>query len=155
VSERLEIGPPADAAELRAYRRLTSQAFSARPSNDPDISDLLERGLDAFRVARQGGRVAAGVETLALGQWFGGRSVPMTGVAGVVVAPEARAGGLAAAMLRAVLTEERERGAALSMLFTRTPRVYRRVGYEHAGLSVQYRERAAHLPAGDRELALR
>jgi hypothetical protein len=40
----LEIGRPADEAELRAYRRLASQAFSAQPSNQQDVSRLIEQG---------------------------------------------------------------------------------------------------------------
>ncbi|HEY3111847.1 MAG TPA: hypothetical protein VGL23_24035 [Chloroflexota bacterium] len=61
--DRLDFGAPADEAELRAYQRLVSQAFSVRPSNEPEVAGLIERrGLGAYRVARLDRRVAAGLE---------------------------------------------------------------------------------------------
>lgn len=68
-----------------------------------------------------------------MGQFFGGRSVPMTGVAGVAVSPEARGAGLASTMMVEALREMRASGAALSALFAATQPVYRKVGYEQAG----------------------
>ncbi len=68
-----------------------------------------------------------------MGQFFGGRSVPMTGVAGVAVAPESRGSGIATHMMAESLREMRASGAAISTLFPATQPVYRKVGYEQAG----------------------
>ncbi len=68
-----------------------------------------------------------------MGQFFGGRSVPMTGVAGVAVAPESRGSGIATHMMAESLREMRANGAAISTLFPATQPVYRKVGYEQAG----------------------
>jgi len=68
-----------------------------------------------------------------MGQFWGGRSVPMTGIAGVVVAPERRGGGTATRMMREAVQELHARGVALSALYPATVPLYRRAGYERAG----------------------
>jgi predicted acetyltransferase len=68
-----------------------------------------------------------------MGQWFGGRSVPMTGVGAVAVAPEARGRGAAFRLMRCALEEMRERGIAISSLYPATQTLFRKAGYEQAG----------------------
>ena len=57
---------------------------------------------------------------LAMGQWFGCRRVPMAGIAGVAVAPEAWGRGVSTRLLRATAEESRGRGFALSVLYPTT-----------------------------------
>jgi predicted acetyltransferase len=70
-------------------------------------------------------------------QWWGGRDLPMAGVAGVVVAPEYRGRGVGAALADATIARGRELGFVLSALYAATVPVYRQCGYEVAG--AQYR----------------
>jgi predicted acetyltransferase len=70
-------------------------------------------------------------------QWWGGRDLPMAGVAGVVVAPEHRGRGVGGALTDGIIDRARELGFALSALYPATVPVYRQRGYEMAG--AQYR----------------
>ena len=72
-------------------------------------------------------------------QSYGGRWVDAAGVAGVAVAPEARTGGVARALLGALVRTARERGAAVSPLFPTIPAVYRALGWEVVGSYASYR----------------
>src|ERR1700716_1195012 len=56
---------------------------------------LTNAGVHEVRVLREGAADVACALRVPMGQFFGGRSVPMMGVAGVAVAPEARGRGLA------------------------------------------------------------
>lgn len=71
------------------------------------------------------------------GHWFGGRSVPASGVAGVAVAADQRGRGLGRAVLTRLLEGAHERGAAVSTLFDSTPGPYRRLGWEEVGALVK------------------
>lgn len=80
-----------------------------------------------------GSRLMATTTTLQMGQFFGGRSVPMGGLAGVKVDPLDRGRGLARRLLLASLDEMRNRGEHLSTLYPTTASLYRSVGYEMSG----------------------
>ena len=66
-------------------------------------------------------------------QWWGGRAVPMGGIASVTVHPHARGRGTARAMLRATLDVMRERAQPVSVLFPTAPGIYRALGWEVVG----------------------
>jgi predicted acetyltransferase len=66
-------------------------------------------------------------------QWWHGRAVPMAGVAGVTVAPEARGTGTGRTLMAALLAEIEARGYPLSALYPSTTPLYRSFGYEIAG----------------------
>jgi predicted acetyltransferase len=83
--------------------------------------------------ARHRGRIVAALTHLRLGQWWGGRAVPMGGIAGVNVAPEARGRGLARLLLREAFAEMRAEGVPVSALYPTTGTLYRSVGYGWAG----------------------
>jgi predicted acetyltransferase len=88
----------------------------------------------SFDPSRGAERVPEGcLFRIPMGQFFGGRIVPMMGVAGVVVAPEARGRGLARDMMSASLREARADGFALATLNASTLSLYRKVGFELAG----------------------
>ncbi|GHF72064.1 spore coat protein [Amycolatopsis bartoniae] len=69
-----------------------------------------------------------------LGQFFGGRVVPMGGLASVAVDPHARGRGVASGLVDAALHAMRADGQPLSALFTRVPALYRGRGWERAGV---------------------
>jgi predicted acetyltransferase len=81
-----------------------------------------------------------------MGQWFGGRSVPTLGLAGVAIPPELRGQGLALGLVRAALRSARERGLALSTLYPSTFGLYRKAGYELAGSHCQVTVQLRQLP---------
>ncbi|MFC9691404.1 enhanced intracellular survival protein Eis [Kribbella sp. NPDC056951] len=78
-------------------------------------------------------------------QWWGGRRIPMAGVAGVVVAPEYRGRGVASLLMRAVLKRSVEKGYPLSALYPATTVLYRHLGYEFGGGRYQFTFPAADL----------
>jgi predicted acetyltransferase len=68
-----------------------------------------------------------------MAQFYGGKSVPMVGVAGIAVEPESRGRGFASRLMRGLLEELRRDGVAISSLYPATTRLYRTLGYEQAG----------------------
>lgn len=91
--------------------------------------------LPAWRshVAELDGRLAGHLGVLDYRQFFGGRAVPMGGVAGVAVDPYARGHGIASALLDAAIPDMRENGQCVSALFASVPPLYRGRGWEQAG----------------------
>lgn len=85
------------------------------------------------RVARDGKRAAGCLIVIPMGHFFGGRSVPTVGIAGVAVSLEARGRGVARALMEETLREAAKKKVALSTLYPATQTLYRRVGYERAG----------------------
>lgn len=121
--------------EHEQHMALAGQAFGVRPvPYEPDRPGPPD---DRIHVARIDGRLAATTMVLPMGQWFGGRRVPLGGVAAVTVAPEARGRGIARRLLTDALAAMRDRGEVLSGLYPTTARLYRSVGYEHAARLVR------------------
>jgi predicted acetyltransferase len=101
-----------------------------------------EQRLASVRLSIDGGRyfgalrgddVIGTARFLDMVQCWHGRLVPMAGVAGVKVAPEARGGGTGRALTAALLAEIEARGYPLSALYPATAPLYRSFGYEIAG----------------------
>lgn len=139
----LEVRGLSDEAEIRALGQILGWSFGFPPE---DTGGWLARaGHDNVRLVVRGAEVLGGLLLIPMGQWFGGRSVPMTGVAGVGVAPEHRGAGVARTLMVAVLRELAERGVALSTLYPATLPLYRGVGYELAGGRYAIRVRPADL----------
>jgi predicted acetyltransferase len=117
------------------------------------------RHLGAF----DGGRMLGAAKFFNMVQWWHGRSLPVAGVANVVVAPEERGRGTGRALMDALITEMGTQGYPLSVLYPATATVYRRVGYELAGALYQVSMPARSLrsllppdvPAGEALPALR
>ena len=115
---------------------LTRRAFGPFPAAEG------EQRLASARLSVDGGRYFGALRDgvlvgtarfLEMTQWWHGRAVPMAGVAGVKVAPEARGGGVGRALTAAVLAEIEARGYPLSALYPATAPLYRSFGYEIAG----------------------
>jgi predicted acetyltransferase len=117
--------------DFKQLSHLLLQAFVAPLG--VESSYIRDLGLENFRVLKQDGQIVAGLVLIQMAQWFGGRSVPMTGIASVAVAPEYRGTGCALDLLRHALTEIQTQGIALSVLYPATQRLYRQVGYEQGG----------------------
>lgn len=152
-TNNIEVGRPANDAELKDFLRIVSQALFFPNAN---LNEWVRReGKENIRVARRRGRVVGGLIVQKMGQWFGGTSVPMTAVRVVGVAPEHRGGGVASRLMRAALVEMHGDRVSLSTLFPATQPVYRRVGYEQAGVRLRYRMPAGVIDLHDRSLSVR
>jgi predicted acetyltransferase len=105
-----------------------------------------QTGAENVYAYRDGEEVLGGMLFAPMGQWFGGRSIPTCGVAGVGMTVERRGTGEGADMMRAALREMRRRGAAISTLYPSTVPFYRKVGYERAGARFMVSFRPSELP---------
>jgi predicted N-acetyltransferase YhbS len=126
-------------ATLRAVRRrelpaiydLLERCFPEAPRSlfvrqtEHDATFRLRNG----RVAEIDGRVAGYVRIFARTMLVRGVPVRAGGIGSVATYPDARAGGIATALLRDALEEMRRDGMALSFLFTGIPAFYERLGY--------------------------
>lgn len=83
--------------------------------------------------AYDGGRLVSFARVRPYQQWFGGRPVPMAGLASVYVTASHQRRGVARATVRAALAAARERGLVVSALFPTTVPLYRGLGWEPAG----------------------
>jgi len=118
------LGPEASAAS----QRLEQEAFGV-PAAPSGPSDLELPGWHWWG-AVDGDRLVAQCVDREFDGWFGGRVLPVAGIADVTVAAEARGAGVLAPMLLAMLEGARERGAVVSTLWASAPHIYRRTGYE-------------------------
>lgn len=123
-------------------------SFNAPPAWIRHIAPTLR--LDRFLAAFEDGQVVAMADAWDLKQWFGGRALPMAGVAAVAAFPERRDSGLAPEVIRALLVRSRSQGALVSTLYPSRASVYRRLGYEYAGVLSQFRVPISELPASKR-----
>ena len=96
-------------------------------------------------VAEEKGTVVGSARINRWAHFYGGRSVPGTGVSGVVVAPEARGKQVAEQLVVTILRELRD-AFPISTLYPATVPLYRRCGYEYAGLRVRFRAQLRLLP---------
>jgi predicted acetyltransferase len=110
------------------------------------LSQLLR--VDRVLVATVGGRIAATAQGFNLRQWFGGRPVQTVGVASVATDPRHRGTGLGSEVVARLLHAARDRGNAMATLYPATVPVYRRLGFEYAGVFTTYRVPLTALPAG-------
>lgn len=152
----LRLHTPSSHDEMSEIPWLLSHAFG---SPEAEAAEWMKRHEPKnVRVVREGDRTLASLFLIPMGQFFGGRSVPMIGVAGVAVSPEARGRGVATTLMRETIAELHGQGVPLSGLYPATQPLYRRAGYEMAGhrfrIVLKARSMQVREPAG-RELLLR
>jgi predicted acetyltransferase len=137
MSDALTYGVMDRERETDAVARLISLAFAT--TIDGAKEWMTKAGPEHFRVGREGDAPVACLLRIPMGQYFGGRSVPMVGIAGVAVAPEARGRGVAKSLMSHCMREIAAEGTALSCLYASTQSLYRLVGFEQAGHRFQTR----------------
>ena len=118
-----------DDADLEQAHALGRLSFGGDPAAPPPLRRAGRRSWGVFAA----GRLVAQASVLDLPQWWGGRQVPMGGIAGVAVHPDARGRGTGSRLLRALLPALREQGRPVSALFPTAPAVYRPLGWEVVG----------------------
>jgi len=150
-----DVSVPAGDAEIGALAAILAQVFTVETGAAGAREWFDRTGVPNLRVVRRGGAVVGGLLVLPMGQWFGGRSIPMAGIAGVGIAPEHRGGGTATELMAGTLRGLRADGFALSALYPATQTVYRRVGYERAGLKVRYKVATKAIDVRDRGAGVR
>src|SRR5262245_51321796 len=106
-------------ADLPRISRLLHHAFAGQ--EDMCGIWLRDAGFHHVRVMGETGREPdATLVRIPMGQYFGGKSVPMMGIAGVAVAPEARGRGIARQLMEETIRECHREGWALSGLYAST-----------------------------------
>ncbi|WP_257449028.1 GNAT family N-acetyltransferase [Archangium lipolyticum] len=148
-------GQPQGEQEISTMCDIVAQAFGMSPDEMRPWLKRVEDGQGQQRVLREGGSVVATLVFIPMGQWFGGRSVPMVGVGGVGVAPASRGQGTATRLMQAGLRELRGQGVPLVSLYPATQPLYRRVGFEQAGSRFEIRVQVPGLDFQERSLSLR
>ncbi len=93
---------------------------------------------DTAGAAGAGERVLGSGRIRPYQQVWGGRHLPMGGVAGVYVDPAARGRGVASLLGRALVQRMAELGDVVSCLYPTAPALYRGVGYEFGGAQTRF-----------------
>lgn len=136
----------AEQGDLEALGSLWRTAFHV-PQHSVDTMPQRLR-LPRLLVATRDGDVVASTQRFPMRQWFGGRPVSMSGIASVAVHPLQRGTGVGSRAMTETLRRARDEGFAMSSLYPATVPVYRRLGYELAGVQTVYRVAIDALPAG-------
>lgn len=150
---QLEYGPARGEAQLDAYGRIACEAFAIQPEFIPPYYDQV--GRDNIRLVCERGEVVGGLALIRKGHYFGGRAAPAVGVALVATAAHRRGGGIATTLLREMLREQRAAGRAISTLYPASVKLYRRAGYELAGIACEAELETAAIDVRDRALPIR
>jgi predicted acetyltransferase len=147
------------AAHLDDVIRVRSRSFGplAAANREEWIKDAQEFIDDGrFVGVVDGEEVVAAARFWAFQQWWGGRQVPMAGVAGVVVAPEYRGRGVGSKLMRGVLRRTAEKGFPITALYPATTVIYRHLGYEFGGHRYRFSFPAADLRSlGGKDVRIR
>ncbi len=146
------VSAPSDASELEAYLPVHRRTYLMSPEISQRWMERVPN--EHFRIAKRDDKPVGGAVVFPIGQWFGGRSVPSSGISAVGIEPAERASGAGTALMRAILTELHENGTALSSLYPATQTVYRRCGYELAGDNIRYRLGTDDVDVRDRALTI-
>jgi predicted acetyltransferase len=111
--------------------------------------------LDELWVALRRGDILGHAFLFSLEAWFGGRCVPLGGIASLAVAPEARGQGIGSALLEHLHTVALARGDALTVLYPYRQAFYARLGYAPANRAHRLRFSPSALSRTAPELAVR
>jgi len=145
---------PCRGTEVEALCRLEMQAFHTPNAIERRWVDAIRP--ENFRVVADGaGGLAAAASSYDLGLAFGQMPLPCRGYGGVAVAPERRGTGVGRRLLTELLREARADGFPLSALYPASWSLYRKFGWDLAGLRCTWEVPAAALPAGGAGLAVR
>ncbi len=130
---------PLDPADHPAAHALRVAAFSSSlATRYPEEGEANYIPADSRLGAYDGDRLVGHTGVWSLGQWLGGRQVPMAGVASVTVAADQRRRGIAGRLVRAALELARTRGDVIACLYPTVPALYRWSGFEFAGVHIRH-----------------
>lgn len=134
----------ASESDFPAVARLISEAFGGPLPGAEEWAR--SHGASNIRVMREQAEARSCLIRIPMGQFFGGRSVPMVGIAGVGADVTRRGQGLGRRMMTECVREIAAEGVALSALYASTRPLYRQVGFESAGARFEYEIPLDRLP---------
>ena len=120
-----------DSEDSHSFGGILGQCFLSSPVEEQAWIKLMET--ENIRVIRKNKEVIGGLAVIPMAQWWGGKSVTMTGIAGVSIAPEYRGTGAALSLMQQTIKELHAKGVATSVLYPSVQQLYRKLGYEQAG----------------------
>ncbi|WP_414623570.1 enhanced intracellular survival protein Eis [Calothrix sp. CCY 0018] len=126
-----EYSSVANLEDVQKFGSILEQCFLASPGEEE--AWLKRMGVENIRLIHEEKQVVGGLVVIPMGQWWGGESVPMTGIAGVGVAPEYRGSGAALSLMQQTVKELYANDVPISVLYPATQRLYRKVGYQQGG----------------------
>lgn len=149
-------GPFESPEDHEAFVTILSESFGSSPDEGRGWIDRATPDHSGARVLRDRGEVVAGLIFYeGLGQWFGGRRIACSGIAGVGSSASHRGEGHGTTLMRRSIQELHTRGIPLACLYPATIPLYRRAGFELAGGRWEIRVSVADLDLKDRELRCR
>jgi predicted acetyltransferase len=146
----ITVAAPKDVEEMKAFVPVHRRSYLMSPDDANAWAEWVP--FENFRIAKRNGKAIGGMTLVPMGQWFGGRSVPMTGISSVGISPEERATGGGTTFMKVVLEELLAAGVPISSLYPATQTIYRRCGYELAGDYIRYRVNTDEIDVRDRTL---
>jgi len=130
--------------------KIIEQCF-AESGDEPDLNPI---GRENHRIIRQGQQIVGGLAIIQMGQWWGGQSVPMAGIASVGIAPEYRGSHAALTLMQHTVKELYDRGIPISVLYAATQHLYRKAGYEQAGIACGWKISTGDIQVKEKPLAI-
>lgn len=95
-------------------------------------------GVNNFRIVCQDKTVVGGLAIYLMGQYFGGQSIPIAGIAAVGIAPEYRGRKAATLLMSELIKELYKENIPLSTLYPASQKLYRGFGYEQGGVHCKW-----------------
>lgn len=145
--------PLSDEQEQQALAAILGLAFGGGEESARRWVERSDPG--TARVLLEDGALVGGLFVHPMGQWFGGRAVPMAGIAAVGMDPGARAAGGATHLMRETVRGLYAAGGAISTLSPATQPLSRRAGYELAGSHFRVTVHTDRLRTTERDLHVR
>ncbi len=131
-----QIRPLTPDDDLEDELELRRRAFGPiDPGSRPEWLASLRGSVAAGRIlgAFADGELVGTAKYHDMRQWWHGSQLPMAGVAGVKVAPEARGTRVGSRLMSTLLADIADRGYLVSVLFPSTSPIYRSLGWEYGG----------------------
>jgi predicted acetyltransferase len=158
MNDAIRIRPAAD-QDKRNIAVLWSHAFPSDRTVEDRIRSLEDGkpygGLEITFAAELRGRIVGAFRAYKMAESLNGTLLPMMGLAGVAVSPDARRRGIARTMCRHALLHARERGDFVSVLYPFRPDFYHALGWGLVGELHSFRFRPESLRVDDNSLNVR
>lgn len=144
--------------DIRPLAELATHAFPGRTLEQRvrQLEDGLPYGgIETAWVEEESGRIVGAFRGYRMTEYVAGAALPMLGLAGVAVAPDARRRGVGHRLCRRALRLGRERGDTVSVLYPFRPAFYRALGWGLVGELHAHIFRPQALPDADERDAVR
>jgi predicted acetyltransferase len=136
---------PITADEVKDVARLMRLAFGDSGPLTEHYAELL--GIDEYRAIVDDGRMLACIAYFDDAHRFGSGSVPAWGITSVGVDPAVRGRGISGMLIENTLKLAASKGPAILTLYASAPAVYRKMGFERAGKTLEYKGKTAPMAA--------